>query len=141
MRPSSDEASRRMKAVRTKDTRAEVLVRKALHAAGLRFRKDVRVLQAVRRRADVVFSTARVVVLVNGCFWHCCSRHATWPRSNAAWWREKLAANRRRDADTVARLTREGWKVVVCWEHEDPITVASRVARIVRARTTGGTTS
>jgi DNA mismatch endonuclease (patch repair protein) len=80
-----------------------------------------------RRRHDIVFSRAKVVVEVRGCYWHGCPEHGTTPKSNAAWWSEKLATNRRRDDDTRRRLNEEGWLIVEVWEHEDPIEAADRV--------------
>jgi DNA mismatch endonuclease (patch repair protein) len=86
----------------------------------------------VRREADVVFPKARVAVFVDGCFWHGCPDHASWPKANAPWWRAKIEANRRRDADTDARLSRAGWKVVRVWTHDDPQAKAAEIAEIVR---------
>ena len=75
---------------------------------------------------------ARVVVEVQGCFWHSCPRHATSPKANAEWWEQKLAANRRRDRDTAQRLNDAGRQLVLVWEHEDPVDAAERVAAVVR---------
>ena len=87
-----------------------------------------------RGRADVVFTRARVAVYVDGCFWHKCPIHATAPKSNSEWWREKLEANVRRDRDIDRRLVEAGWSVVRIWEHEDPKAAADRVEATVRAR-------
>jgi DNA mismatch endonuclease (patch repair protein) len=132
--PSSPEAQRRMEATGSKDTRAELLVRSALHRMGFRFRVDTRPVAAIRRRADLVFPRARVAVFVDGCFWHGCPQHATWPKANAQFWEKKILTNQRRDADTNKRLAAEGWRVVRIWEHEDPTVAAERVAGIVRSR-------
>lgn len=86
----------------------------------------------VRRRADVLFTRARVAVFVDGCFWHGCPLHATSPRNNAEWWREKLAGNVRRDRDTDERLRQIGWTSVRIWEHEDMEVAADRVETVVR---------
>lgn len=67
---SSPEARRRMQSCRGRDTKPELRLRSLLHQRGLRFRVDRRVLKGVRRRADIVFGPARVVVFVDGCFWH-----------------------------------------------------------------------
>jgi DNA mismatch endonuclease (patch repair protein) len=88
----------------------------------------------MRRRADLTFVRARVAVFVDGCFWHGCPRHVTWPKANADWWRAKIDANRRRDADTTRRLRVAGWRVVRVWEHESPMIAAIRVAKTVRAQ-------
>jgi DNA mismatch endonuclease (patch repair protein) len=81
----------------------------------------------MRRRADLVFPRHRVAVYVDGCFWHRCPDHATFPKNNAEWWAEKLAGNVARDRDTDARLTAAGWTVIRIWEHEDPVRAADRV--------------
>gem|GEM_PF-932800 len=129
---SSGEASRRMAAVRRSDTSAELRLRRELHARGLRYRVDVPVLPDRRRRADIVFRTQRVVVFVDGCFWHGCPQHASWPAKNAEFWRQKIEANRRRDTDTNARLEGVGWRVVRIWEHDDPSRAADRIEALIR---------
>jgi DNA mismatch endonuclease (patch repair protein) len=92
------------------------------------------VLPAVRRRADVVFGPARVAVFVDGCFWHGCPDHATWPKNNAEFWREKIETNQLRDRDTDERLAAADWAVIRVWEHEDMAGAAARIERLVRRR-------
>lgn len=99
---------------------------------GLRFRIHQRPLREIRREADIVFPSARVAVFVDGCFWHGCSTHGTWPRANAEWWREKIETNKARDRDTDSRLRAAGWETVRVWEHERPDEAAARVAEVVR---------
>jgi DNA mismatch endonuclease (patch repair protein) len=111
-----------------------VAVRRLLHARGLRYRVDQKILSLGRRRADVVFVTAKVAVFVDGCFWHSCPVHGTRAKANVTWWATKLAHNRRRDTDTNRRLVAAGWHVVRIWEHEAPVAAAARIAKIVRAR-------
>ena len=118
---------------RRRDTGLELTVRRALFALGLRYRVDAPIL-GLRRRADILFVSARVAVFVDGCFWHACPLHVTWPAANAAWWRAKLLANRRRDRDTDRRLAAVGWKVVRVWEHEDALAATKTIARLVRLR-------
>ncbi len=120
-----------------RDTKPEVELRRALHARGLRFRVDRPVLRGVRRRADIVFGPAHVAVFVDGCFWHGCPVHATWPQKNADFWREKIETNRLRDRDTDRRLQEAGWKVLRIWEHEHIDQAADRVADAVAARRSG----
>jgi DNA mismatch endonuclease (patch repair protein) len=122
-----------MQRQRRRDTEPELALRSLLHRRGLRFRVDYK-LPGLRRRADVAFPSARVAVFVDGCYWHGCPEHATWPRANAAWWREKIEANRHRDGDTDARLAEVGWTSIRVWEHDDPTTAARRVAAVVRRR-------
>ncbi len=107
-------------------------LRRATHAMGLRFRVDSALpLPGLRRRADLLFSRARVAVFVDGCFWHGCPAHGTRPKSNSRWWADKIAANARRDADTDQRLRLAGWQVVRIWEHEDVTLAVGRVRMAV----------
>jgi len=128
------ETSRRMSAQRSRDTGIEVRLRSALHAQGLRYRVHQRPLRLHRRQADIVFASAKVAVFVDGCFWHGCPDHMTWPKRNAEFWREKIEANVRRDRHTDACLLDAGWAPVRVWEHEDIEAAADRVAALVRAR-------
>ncbi|MDW9650160.1 DNA mismatch endonuclease Vsr [Sinorhizobium meliloti] len=129
--PSSREASLRMGRVRQKGTKAELDLRRALHARGLRYRLHVPLLKTPRRVADIVFSNARVAVFVDGCFWHGCPLHGSWPKQNADFWREKIETNRARDADTDQRLESLGWKVIRIWAHENAVDAAERIAQMV----------
>lgn len=132
--PSSAVIRRRMQQQRRRDTRPELELRRALHAAGLRYRVERPVLPGMRRRADVVFGPAKVAVFVDGCFWHICPQHATAPKANADWWREKLERNRERDRDTDRQLLEQGWLPVRVWEHEKMDEAAVRIAEIVLGR-------
>src|SRR4051794_37054043 len=118
-RPLNAVIHRRMGATRRRDTPPELRLRSALHRAGLRFRVDVAPIAGMRSRADVVFARARVAIFVNGCFWHGCPLHATWPRNNAQWWRAKIEANQARDTRVDDALRASGWAVIRVWEHED----------------------
>lgn len=123
-----------MARVRQKGTQAELDLRSALHARGLRFRLQVALLSKPRRVVDIVFPGRRVAVFVDGCFWHGCPLHATWPKENAEFWRAKIEANRARDADTDQRLGDLGWKVIRVWAHEPAIGAAERIALTVGER-------
>lgn len=131
MKPSSPGVSARMSRQASKDTKAELVVRRLLHAAGLRYRVEYPVPGMARRRIDVAFTRAKVAVLIDGCFWHGCPEHATQPKSNAEWWRQKLDRNMARDLETTEHLTALGWTVLRFWEHEAPEEVAVRVATAV----------
>src|SRR6185436_12692147 len=117
---SSAAARLRMRAARQRDTRCEIVLRSLLYRRGLRFRVDWP-FPDTRRRVDVAFISARVAVFVDGCFWHGCPQHATWPKANASWWRAKIESNVLRDLDTNKRVKRQGWVVVRVWEHSDPV--------------------
>ncbi|KYF59303.1 very short patch repair endonuclease [Sorangium cellulosum] len=127
-----------MQRVRQKNTSAESAIRSELHALGLRYRIQVPVLTKPRRVADVAFVGPRVAVFVDGCFWHGCPLHATWPKQNAEFWRAKILANQERDRDTDARLRADGWEVVRVWAHERPNEAALRIAQVVHGRKAKG---
>ncbi len=127
--PSSPDVSARMSRQASKDTGAELAVRRLLHAAGLRYRVEYPVPGMPRRRIDVAFPRAKVAVLIDGCFWHGCPQHATHPKANADWWRKKLDRNMARDRETSEHLNTAGWTVLRFWEH----TPAEEVAATVRA--------
>ena len=99
------------------NTAPEVMVRRTLHAMGYRFRLHKRDLPG---KPDIVLSQKRTVVFVHGCFWHhhrgC--RKATFPSTNAAFWRDKIEANVRRDKSVTVALKRKGWHAIVIWECE-----------------------
>ena len=134
---SSGEVRRRMQATRRRDTPGEVALRSALRALGLRFKVDA-TLPGTRRRADIVFARRKVAVFVDGCFWHGCPRHGTWPKANARWWRDKIETNRDRDRDTDHKLKAAGWLVLRFWEHTDAERAAERVFRVLQGETHGG---
>ncbi|SUA75117.1 Very short patch repair protein [Nocardia otitidiscaviarum] len=118
-RPRTDAAtSARMARQRRAGTAPEIALRRELHRRGARFFVDRAPMRGLRRRADIVFPRRKVAVYVDGCFWHSCPEHATFPKNNAEWWAEKLAGNVARDRDTDARLREAGWTVVRVWEHE-----------------------
>ncbi len=126
--PPSPGVSARMSRQRTRDTVPEMELRRALHRRGVRFRVDYPLPGMPRRRADIVLTKARVAVFVDGCFWHGCPEHATYPHVNAQWWREKLARNVARDRETDDALFALGWTVLRFWEHEDMHEAAEAVA-------------
>ena len=109
--------SRNMRAVRGKDTKPEMLVRRAAHALGIRFRLFRKDLPG---RPDLTFPRFRTVLFVNGCFWHQhpnCSR-SVLPKTNVEFWEVKLARNVTRDQSNYDALAKKGWRVIVVWECE-----------------------
>ncbi|MFJ4998636.1 very short patch repair endonuclease [Microbacterium sp. NPDC088619] len=134
---SSPAARATMRANRGRDTGPEMQVRRLVHAAGLRYRVHARPERDLRRTVDMLFRRARVTVLIDGCFWHGCPEHHQPPKSNAAFWSDKISTNRARDAQTTDSLTRRGWLVLRFWEHEiraDVDAVAARIIHSVRTR-------
>lgn len=122
-----------MQANRRRDTRPEMIIRRLVHARGLRYRVDARPLPGVRHTADMVFPRARVAVFIDGCFWHGCVEHYRAPASNTSYWAAKVVRNRARDQSVDETLTASGWKVIRIWEHEPPESAAHRIETAVRA--------
>ncbi|MGI9279739.1 MAG: very short patch repair endonuclease [Endozoicomonas sp.] len=111
---SQDTRSRMMSGIRSKDTKPEILIRKALHARGFRFRLHARDLPG---KPDLVFPKYRAVIQINGCFWHGHNCHLfKWPSSRPEFWREKIGCNRERDVRNVQALQDQGWRVMILWE-------------------------
>lgn len=129
--PSSPCVSARMSRQTSQNTTAEWAVRQLLHASGYRYRIHYPVPGMRRRKIDIAFTRVRLAVLIDGCFWHGCPEHATSPKANAEWWRQKLDRNIERDQETNAQLRSEGWTVLRFWEHESPDAVMHQVAAAV----------
>jgi DNA mismatch endonuclease, patch repair protein len=125
---SSREVRRRMQATKQRDTPAELALRSALHKMGLRFRVDASI-PGTRRRADILFPRAQLAIFVDGCFWHACPEHGTWPKTNAQWWRHKILGNVARDRDSDAVLKDLGWTVLRFWAHERADKAAAAVVQ------------
>lgn len=106
-----------MRAIRKKDTKPELIVRRLLHAMGYRFRLHRRDLPGT---PDIVLPRYRAVIQVHGCFWHqhAGCRHANLPRSRTSYWWPKLARNVQRDARAEQALHALGWRVLILWECE-----------------------
>ncbi|GAB2655962.1 very short patch repair endonuclease [Saccharopolyspora gloriosae] len=112
--------SRNMQANRRVNTKPEMVLRKALHGLGYRYRKDLllRLEEGIRVRPDIVFTARKVAVFVDGCFWHACPQHGRQPTTNEWYWTPKLQRNVDRDQRVNAALRSSGWQVVRVWEHE-----------------------
>ena len=119
--------SARMSRLERRNNTPELLLRRELHAMGLRYRVHLAVPGNRRRSIDIAFTRARLAVFVDGCFWHACPDHGTSPRTNSDWWQWKLERNVARDRDTDHLLAAAGWTVLRIWEHEDPNAAATRV--------------
>ncbi|WP_421839701.1 very short patch repair endonuclease [Novosphingobium sp.] len=106
--------SRMMANIRGKNTKPELTLRKALHAAGFRYRLHGRTLPG---KPDIVLSRYRAVIFVHGCFWHGhdCNLFRM-PATRPDFWREKIARNRMTDARNADRLAEAGWRLAVVWE-------------------------
>lgn len=127
--------SRNMAAIRRQGTKPEVALRSALHRLGYRFRKDYPIrAEGKLIRPDIVFTKRKVVIFVDGCFWHSCPTHGRQPTVNEHYWSPKLAGNAQRDRDQAAALSAAGWTVMRFWEHDDPYSIVPDIERVL----TGG---
>lgn len=109
-----------MRAVRSKDTTPEMVVRRLVHGLGYRYRLHEKGLPG---KPDLVFAGRRKVILVNGCFWHGhnCTRGARQPAENADYWKAKISSNVERDRASAAALQTDGWQVLTVWECETKV--------------------
>ncbi|OAV77188.1 very short patch repair endonuclease [Dietzia sp. 111N12-1] len=107
-----------MRANRGRDTGPELAVRRELHRRGRRFFVNRRPVATIRRTSDILFPRKKVAVLIDGCFWHGCPVHRTWPKRNSDFWREKIETNIARDIETTRLWEAEGWQVLRFWEHQ-----------------------
>lgn len=121
------EVSERMRRVAVRGTEPEARV--------LRIVKQLQIRHTTRTgalpgRPDLVFPIQRVAVFVHGCFWHGCPRCYTEPKRNRVWWREKIAANKRRDRRKADQLRRIGYRVITIWEHDGDARVRNRLLAV-----------
>ena len=110
-----EDRSRVMRAVKGKDTKPEMIVRRMAHALGYRYRLHPKDLPGT---PDLVFTGRQKVIFVHGCFWHGhdCARGSRQPKTNAEYWRAKIARNISRDAANLRALDAQGWQALVLWE-------------------------
>lgn len=123
-----EQRKRCMSRVKGIDTKPEVKLRKALWREGLRYRLGYK----LPGKPDVVFVSARIVVFVDGCFWHGCPIHGSIPETNRMFWEKKIKKNILRDLEVTSELQDIGWTVVRVWTHELKENFSSVVAEITR---------
>lgn len=118
-----------MLAARQTGTEPELSLREELLSREIIFHENVRPEPSLRFRADFLFETHKLAVFIDGCFWHGCPIHGTWPKANQIWWRSKIEGNRARDARAVEELTSLGWSVMRFWSHDDKGQCADLIER------------
>src|SRR4051812_33534337 len=116
-----------MRGNRSRDTKPEISIRKLIHAAGLRYRINIRPVPEINRTADIVFTRTKIAVFIDGCFWHGCPEHYVPSKTNANYWNAKISGNKIRDVETSAALRDAGWAVIRFWSHEHPEAVAQQI--------------
>ena len=113
----SVQRSRNMSAIKSKNTKPEIAVRKLLHSMGYRFRLHRKDLPG---SPDIVLPKYKTVIFVHGCFWHrhenC--KYASIPKTRKEFWENKFRANVKRDLEIQEKIKIMGWKYVVIWECE-----------------------
>ncbi|MGH3428833.1 MAG: very short patch repair endonuclease [Terriglobales bacterium] len=119
--------SRCMSRIRSTRTKPELALRRRLWSLGFRFR----VRSKLAGKPDIIFTKRRVVVFIDGCFWHGCSEHGTRPKTNATYWHPKIEGNSARDCAVTKMLQSEGWSVLRFWEHDVEANLLSVVERVV----------
>ena len=104
-----------MRAMKSRDTKPEMLTRRTIHGMGYRYRLHRKDLPG---KPDLVFPSRKKAIFVHGCFWHGhnCARGARMPKSNRAYWERKISRNRERDSQSEEALKREGWRVLTIRE-------------------------
>lgn len=109
-----DVRSAMMAGIRSKHTKPEIILRSGLHREGFRFRLHDRKLPG---KPDLVLPKHRAVIFAHGCFWHGHDCHLfKWPKSQEAFWRNKIERNREVDARSQAALEQAGWRCAIVWE-------------------------
>lgn len=122
-----------MRANRGTHTGPEMSVRRALHARGWRYRTHKRLSAAgIQVRPDLVFSSQRVAIFIDGCYWHGCPTHGSSPKGNSEYWQAKFLRNTARDTRVNEALRSEGWTVVRVWEHVAIAEATQQIERVLR---------
>lgn len=115
-----------MSNIRSRNTTPEIILRKALWHAGLRYRLQSK----LPGKPDIVFPGSRLAIFVDGCFWHACPIHGRIPESNISYWKNKIFKNATRDILINKQLEALGWQTLRYWEHSIPSELESIVAEI-----------
>ena len=113
--PEKESTSRTMSAIRSKNTKPELLLRKKLWNTGVRgYRLH---WKKVPGRPDIAFPGKKIAIFVNGCYWHRCPHcNPSFPKSNQEFWHKKFERNVQRDKDKIQQLKAQGWKTIIVWE-------------------------
>lgn len=130
---SPEQRSRLMSKVCGQDTGVEITLRRLIWGKGFRYRKNHRVKGV---KVDLAFPQYRLVVFIDGCFWHGCPAHYSVPKTHRDFWAEKIRANVDRDRRQTVNLEEHGWIVIRVWEHKvnlAPESVAQEIIDIIRS--------
>lgn len=128
-----EQRSYNMSRIRGKNTGPELLLRRYLWNSGFRYRLHYK----LPGRPDIVFVTRKIVVFVDGCFWHGCPQHGVRPKTNSTFWNTKIQGTIDRDKKNQQLLEQEGWTVLRFWEHDiekDPAGVTKKLSRVLHRK-------
>lgn len=112
---SKEKRSDIMSKVRSKDSKIEIIFRKALWKEGFRYRKNCKNYFG---KPDLVLKKYKTVFFIDSCFWHGCKKHGTLPKTNKKFWINKINANKNRDKMVTRYYRKNNWKIIRIWEHE-----------------------
>lgn len=123
-----------MRAVKSKDSKMEQVIRQELQSKGLEYQTNVKELAG---KPDIVFENKKVAVFLDSCFWHGCKDHCRLPQTNRDYWEAKIAKNIERDARINRLYEERGWKVLRFWEHDLKANLSSIISKIEEAAQNG----
>jgi len=104
-----------MSKIKSKDTKIEILFRKALWKKGFRYSKSS---NKYFGKPDLVLPKYKTVIFIDSCFWHNCPKHGYLPKSNLKYWKQKIERNKERDKEVNCHYKKADWKVIRVWEHK-----------------------
>lgn len=125
---SKKKRSEIMSKIRSKDTKIEILFRKALWKKGFRYSKNS---SKYFGKPDMSLPKYKTVIFIDSCFWHNCPKHGYLPKSNLRYWRKKIARNKERDKKVSRYYKKEDWKVIRIWEHEIDSRLTKTINKII----------
>jgi len=117
-----------MPRIRSENTGPELIIRRLLKKEGLKFKTGYK----LKGKPDIIFSEHKTAVFIDGCFWHGCKKHRTFPQTRKNFWKEKINRNMQRDKDINRHYKKDGWKILRIWEHEIKKDAEKAAGKIVK---------
>lgn len=112
---SKEKRSETMRAVKNKNSKIEILLRKEIWFKGIRYRKNPK---GFFGKPDLLNKTRKIVFFIDSCFWHGCKKHCRMPSANQKYWKNKIERNQERDKEVSKFYKQKNWKVIRIWEHD-----------------------
>ncbi|WP_048151974.1 very short patch repair endonuclease [Methanolacinia paynteri] len=131
---TAEQRSRNMSAIRAKNTKPELIIRRGLYARGIR---GYRIHHNIAGKPDLVFTRQKIAIFIDGCYWHKCPICFHEPQTNRNFWMKKINGNVERDLQVNEELKKNGWLVLRFWEHEvrkEQESVVDRIAEAIKKR-------